>query len=153
MIQDLETRLQLLRDAVSTTVGAFALLRFLSLAEIAVETKGEADYVSTVNRDSESLARQLMAYSADRRISMAALKTRCAICGENAGKFSLSNIFSLERKMVMERVIYVGLDVHAETIAVATADDGRSGEFRFYGVIENTTDSVLHLTKRLSATG
>ncbi|ODR93087.1 IS110 family transposase [Sinorhizobium alkalisoli] len=53
----------------------------------------------------------------------------------------------------MERMVYVGLDVHAETIAVATADDGRNGDVRFYGIIENNADSVLRLTKRLSAAG
>ncbi|MBB5091576.1 hypothetical protein HNQ68_002117 [Pseudochrobactrum saccharolyticum] len=30
----------------------------------------------------------------------------------------------------MERVVYVGLNVHADTIAIATADDGRNGEVR-----------------------
>ena len=33
----------------------------------------------------------------------------------------------------MEKTVYVGLDVHADTIAVATADDGRQGEVHFYG--------------------
>ena len=50
----------------------------------------------------------------------------------------------------MQRIIYVGLDVHAQTIAVATAEEGRGGEIRFYGTIENTADSILRLTKRLS---
>ncbi|MFK0206357.1 hypothetical protein [Agrobacterium sp. NPDC090283] len=50
-------------------------------------------------------------------------------------------------------MVYVGLDVHAETIAVATADDGRNGDVRFYGTIENNADAVLRPTKRLSATG
>lgn len=53
----------------------------------------------------------------------------------------------------MERNVYVGLDVHADTIAVATAETGRNGEVRFQGVIENSADSVLRLTKRLAATG
>ncbi|CAN7615566.1 hypothetical protein LJR255_004603 [Pararhizobium sp. LjRoot255] len=35
----------------------------------------------------------------------------------------------------MERMVYVGLDVHAETIAVATADDGRNSDVRFYGTL------------------
>ena len=53
MNHDLETRLDLLRD-VTAKVGTFALLRFRSLAQIAIETKGEADYVSTVDREAES---------------------------------------------------------------------------------------------------
>ncbi|KAB2787291.1 hypothetical protein F9K96_19280 [Brucella anthropi] len=59
MKDDLETRLTLLRD-VTAKVGDFALSRFHGLEQIAVETKGEADYVSAVDRDAESLARQLI---------------------------------------------------------------------------------------------
>ena len=33
---------------------------------------------------------------------------------------------------------FVGLDVHSKTISVAIADDGRKGEVRHYGTIENT---------------
>ncbi|MGC9447910.1 hypothetical protein [Cereibacter johrii] len=51
----------------------------------------------------------------------------------------------------MTKTTYVGLDVHADTIAVATADEGRDGEVRFHGVIPNTADAVLRLTKRLKA--
>lgn len=57
----------------------------------------------------------------------------------------------MEKKM--SKVLYVGLDVHAETIAVATAEDGRDGELRFYGTIANTADALLRLTKTLSARG
>lgn len=53
----------------------------------------------------------------------------------------------------MERSVYGGLDVHADTIAVAIADEGRNGETRFYGTIANSADAVLRLTKRLSETG
>lgn len=51
----------------------------------------------------------------------------------------------------MKRMVYVGMDVHAETIAVATAEDGRDGEIRFYGTIKNTGDAILRLTKQLSS--
>ena len=53
----------------------------------------------------------------------------------------------------MTKTTYVGLDVHADTISVATADEGRDGELRFSGVIPNTADAVLRLTKRLKAAG
>lgn len=51
----------------------------------------------------------------------------------------------------MQRNVYVGLDVHADTIAVATAEIGRSGEVWFQSVIENSANSVLRLTNRLAA--
>ncbi len=37
----------------------------------------------------------------------------------------------------MAKTRYVGLDIHAETIAVATAYEGRNGEVRFYGTIKS----------------
>jgi hypothetical protein len=40
----------------------------------------------------------------------------------------------------MKRVKFVGLDVHAETIAIAVAEPG--GEVRSLGVIPNREDSV-----------
>ena len=46
---------------------------------------------------------------------------------------------------------FVGLDVHAATIAVAVADLG--GEVRFLGTIPNRTESVMKLVKRLNAEG
>ena len=48
---------------------------------------------------------------------------------------------------------YVGMDVHAKTIAIATADEGRDGEIRYWGEIPNTGDAILRLTKRLSKDG
>ena len=53
----------------------------------------------------------------------------------------------------MTKTTYIGLDVHAETIAVATADDGRHGEIRFYGTVVNTADGIMRVAKRLSASG
>lgn len=48
----------------------------------------------------------------------------------------------------MRKVRFVGLDVHAETIAVAVAEPG--GEVRFLGVIPNRQEAVRRLVKRLS---
>lgn len=47
----------------------------------------------------------------------------------------------------MKNVRFVGLDVHAETIAVAVAESG--GEVRSLGVIPNRTESVGRLIRKL----
>jgi transposase len=47
---------------------------------------------------------------------------------------------------------FIGLDTHKETIAVAIAEDGRSGEVRYFGKIANETPAVLKLVKKLAST-
>lgn len=59
MTNDLEARLNLIRD-VADKVGAFALTRFHNLSQVAIETKGEANYVSAIDRQAERLARRLI---------------------------------------------------------------------------------------------
>ena len=48
-----------------------------------------------------------------------------------------------------EKLRFLGLDVHAETIAVAAAEP--SGEVRSLGTIVNREDSVRKLIKRLGS--
>ena len=48
---------------------------------------------------------------------------------------------------------FIGLDVHSKTISVAIADEGRKGEVRHYGTIENTTEAIEKVIKSLTTSG
>jgi transposase len=53
----------------------------------------------------------------------------------------------------MQRTRYVGLDVHKESISVATAENGRDGAVRFIGPIANTPGEILKMANRLAKDG
>jgi transposase len=50
----------------------------------------------------------------------------------------------------MNPIMYVGLDVHKATVAVAVAEGGRGGEVRQLGVFENRPEVLSKLAARLS---
>src|SRR3989441_8010057 len=55
------------------------------------------------------------------------------------------------KEPVMRKVRFVGLDVHAETIAVAVAET--DGEVRSVGTIPNRPEAVRTLVKKLAPVG
>ena len=50
----------------------------------------------------------------------------------------------------MQQVLYIGLDVHKESISVSTAEEGRDGQVQFLGPIPNIPTDIEKLAKRLS---
>src|SRR6201984_3533626 len=57
------------------------------------------------------------------------------------------------RRVVGDRITYVGLDVHKEGIVVAVAEGGLRGEVREYGRIANTPAALERLAGKLSRDG
>src|ERR1700756_519231 len=57
------------------------------------------------------------------------------------------------RRVVEDRITYVGLDVHKEGIVVAVAVSGLRGEVREYGRIANTAAALDRLVRKLGGEG
>ncbi len=53
----------------------------------------------------------------------------------------------------MQKVLYVGLDVHKASISVSTAEEGREGPVNFIGTVPNTPIALDKLSKRLAKDG
>jgi transposase len=49
----------------------------------------------------------------------------------------------------MKKELYIGLDVHKDSITVAIAQGGRDGEVRLYGTISNDLHAIEKLLTRL----
>jgi transposase len=57
------------------------------------------------------------------------------------------------RRVLGDRITYVGLDVHKDGIVVAVAEGGLRGEVRDYGRIANTPAALQRLVRKLSQDG
>ncbi|MCP1830212.1 MULTISPECIES: hypothetical protein [Bradyrhizobium] len=53
----------------------------------------------------------------------------------------------------MQKILYVGLDVHKVSISVTVAEDGRNGTVGFIGAVPNTPAALSKLRKRLAKDG
>src|SRR4030088_768803 len=52
------------------------------------------------------------------------------------------------RRVMADRITYIGLDVHKESIVVAVASGGLRGEVREYGRIANTATALDRLLRK-----
>jgi len=62
---------------------------------------------------------------------------------------SVVNSVRVAKKVRHMTELFIGLDVHKDTIAVAIAEEGRSGDVRNLGIIEHTPGQITQLMKRL----
>jgi transposase len=53
----------------------------------------------------------------------------------------------------MGSIVFVGMDVHKATIAVAVAEGGRGGEVRPFGIFPNRAEVIAKLAERLAGGG
>lgn len=53
----------------------------------------------------------------------------------------------------MDTIIFVGLDVHKKTIAVATVEGRAAADVRFYGTIPNTPEAIRSMLRKLGKGG
>src|SRR6202521_203178 len=73
----------------------------------------------------------------------AAIRSRGLSCESEDQQYRATS----ERSRSMKRIKFVGLDVHAETIAVAVAE--QDGEMRSLGIIPNREESIRKLVRKL----
>ena len=50
-----------------------------------------------------------------------------------------------------QRSMFVGMDVHKESIDISVAEDGRQGEVRHYGVIAGDLEALAKVVRALRA--
>ena len=51
--------------------------------------------------------------------------------------------------MTKSNILFIGMDVHKESIEIALADDGAHGEVRRYGRIGGTLDALKKTLRKL----
>ena len=51
--------------------------------------------------------------------------------------------------MTKSNILFIGMDVHKESIEIALADDGANGEVRRYGRIGGTRDALKKTLRKL----
>jgi hypothetical protein len=55
------------------------------------------------------------------------------------------------RQVMKKRIKYIGLDVHKKSISIGIADEGRNGEVRYYGKIDNDMNQFNKFIRNLIA--